>query len=81
MGGDGLMDRLWLFERGAFDQDYVDFLILAGSVPVYRDPDHPRDKATLRNPGLPRRMSVWAHPSMPLNEIRYAAGLIAWDSM
>ena len=74
-----MSDRLWLFERGAFDQDYVDFLILAGSVPVYRDPDHSQDRATLRNPGVPRRMSVWAHPSMPLAEINHAAALVRWD--
>ena len=74
-----MTDRLWLFERGAFNQDFTDFLIMAGSVPVYRDPAHPTDRATVRNPGLRGRMSVWAHPSMPLADIRHAAALVRWD--
>lgn len=70
---------IFLFERGVFNQDYTDFLIAAGTIPVYRDPAHPVEHATVLRPDAPGLTRIWAHPSMPLAEIQAMASLQRWN--
>jgi hypothetical protein len=60
-----MTERFTFFERGVFTQEHVDRFIADGWVPVYRDPAHPPDYATMVGHHV-GRPAVWAHPSMPL---------------
>jgi len=62
-------ERAWLFERSAFTQEHVDRLILEGGVPVYRDPSHPADRATITRTAVRGMHCVWAHPSTRLQDV------------
>ena len=61
--------RNFFFERGALTQTGVDELLADGGVPVYRDPSHSPEYATIVKPEMPGLTAVWAHPSMPMFEI------------